>query len=110
MDELSRKPNRSYRVARSDYGEFKLVRELMGREELESMVKMPDRILYPWQGRMWINRNRLVRDPAADLCASMERSPWTDEEKKIFMEKFLEHPKVCSRIQICRIGEFEKRS
>lgn len=93
-DGLIRKPSRTCRGARSDYGEFKLVQELIGREDLMTMVKMPDRIMYPWQGRMWINRNRLVKDAAADLQANLNRSPWTDEEKKIFMDKFIEHPKV----------------
>ncbi|GMH38590.1 hypothetical protein BSKO_06474 [Bryopsis sp. KO-2023] len=88
-----KRPSRTYRGARSDYEEFKLVQEMIGREELECMVKMPDRLLYPWQGRMWMNKNRLVRDPEADLQASLENSPWTQEEKKIFMDKFIEHPK-----------------
>ncbi len=40
--------------------------------------------------------NAKVDDPVALLKHEEATRPWSDEEKKIFMDKYLSHVKVCA--------------
>lgn len=42
------------------------------------------------------NRNSLVADPAAEFLAEDAVRPWTEDEKRLFLDKFIQHPKVPS--------------
>ena len=45
--------------------------------------------------KVFANANALVPDPAAAFLAEDEVRPWSEAERRIFMEKFTMHPKVC---------------
>jgi nuclear receptor co-repressor 1 len=57
---------------------------------------VPPQLLCPHEraARRYINRNALVDDPVALLEEEKRQRPWTPEERRIFNEKFLQHPKV----------------
>lgn len=38
--------------------------------------------------------NALIEDPVAELAYEDSLHPWTAEEKRVFMDKFMAHPKV----------------
>lgn len=42
-----------------------------------------------------MSRNALVEDPVAALEAERETAAWTAAERRIFLDKFLQFPKVC---------------
>ena len=46
--------------------------------------------------RVFANANALVPDPVAAFLAEDEVRPWSEAERRIFMEKFTIHPKVPS--------------
>lgn len=46
------------------------------------------------QFKVFANANALVPDPAAAFLAEDEVRPWSEAERRIFMEKFTIHPKV----------------
>lgn len=60
-------------------------------------VQVPAQILCPQEraAKCYINCNARVDDPVELLHQERQLRPWTPEEKRIFNEKFLVHPKVC---------------
>ena len=42
----------------------------------------------------FVTNNARVHDPVAALVAEERVRPWTADEKRIFMDRFLAHPKV----------------
>ncbi len=61
-------------------------------------TQVPPQILCPYEraAQRYICHNALVEDPVEYLRQERLIKPWTPEEKRIFNEKFLQHPKVCS--------------
>lgn len=47
--------------------------------------------------RRFASRNALVEDPVAALQAERETAAWTPAERRIFLDKFLQFPKVPAR-------------
>jgi len=60
-------------------------------------TQVPAQILCPQEraAKCYINCNARVDDPVEWLRQERLLKPWTPEEKRIFNEKFLVHPKVC---------------
>ena len=59
-------------------------------------LEMHDQVLDDEQRRnsMFPTDNALVEDPVALLAYEASLRPWTPEEKRIFMDKYLAYPKV----------------
>jgi hypothetical protein len=59
-------------------------------------AQVPPQVLCPFEraARRYICRNARVADPVELLRQEHLLRPWTPEEKRIFNEKFLAHPKV----------------
>ena len=65
-------------------------------------LQIPDQMqcLYEKAMRRFSNRNALIEDPVQHILEEKKLRPWLPEEKRIFNEKFLAHPKVpCSHLQ-----------
>eukprot|EP00210_Caulerpa_lentillifera_P004129 g3937.t1 len=81
----------------SEYEEWKSIVSLWGEELLYGMLnQIPDQIPMGSQlpqVKQFIDTSRFVSDAEQDLLKHFECKPWSEEEKKIFMEKFIEHPK-----------------
>ena len=62
-----------------------------------AVCQVPSQLLDPAEraAQLFINTNARVDDPVAELAAEQALRPWTPEEKRVFNEKFLAHPKVC---------------
>ena len=90
-----KKPGRGSFRPKSQYEEAKIMREMMGQLELAHMCQMPEPSTSSWdRGRIFVDKNRLVEDPEAQLLEEENTKPWSPDEKKMFMDKFIEHPKV----------------
>lgn len=65
----------------------------------ECSSQLPAEILDDYERKRSIfdTANSLVPDPVAQVEKERLIEPWTDEEKRIFMEKFLQYPKVGQR-------------
>ncbi len=63
-------------------------------------AQVPPQVLCPYEraARRFVCRNARVEDPVELLKQERQLRPWTPEEKRIFNEKFLVHPKVCRRL------------
>ena len=63
-------------------------------------AQVPPQILCPYEraARRFICHNARVDDPVELLRQERQLRPWTPEEKRIFNEKFLAHPKVRPRV------------
>ena len=62
-------------------------------------VQIPDQMQCPYETAMrrFDNRNALIEDPVQHIQEEKKLRPWMPEEKRVFNEKFLAHPKVrCS--------------
>ena len=59
-------------------------------------AQVPDQVLCPHERarRLFRNRNALIEDPIEHIAEEKKLRPWVPEEKRIFNEKFLAHPKV----------------
>eukprot|EP00803_Ostreobium_quekettii_P010854 evm.model.scf_2250.1 EVM.evm.TU.scf_2250.1 scf_2250:9588-23612(-) len=89
-----KKPGRGSFRPKSQYEEAKIMREIMGKKELAEMCQMPESCTGTWDhGRIFVDKNRLVEDPEAQLLEEDNCNPWSADEKKVFMDKFIEHPK-----------------
>eukprot|EP00824_Muranothrix_gubernata_P016419 TRINITY_DN3399_c0_g1_i2.p1 TRINITY_DN3399_c0_g1~~TRINITY_DN3399_c0_g1_i2.p1 ORF type:complete len:944 (+),score=202.18 TRINITY_DN3399_c0_g1_i2:70-2901(+) len=70
-----------------------------GTRYLHTLATVPPMIIDERQRQeFFINRNGLIHDPMAEERARKMRNPWTEEEKSMFQEKFLVHPKNFRRI------------
>lgn len=59
-------------------------------------LQLDDQILDP-DAQRWscfVSTNGLVLNPAAELEEEEQVRPWSEDEKKIFFDKFMAHPKV----------------
>ena len=66
-------------------------------------AQVPDQVLCPYERarRLFRNRNALMEDPVEHIAEEKKLRPWVPEEKRIFNEKFLAHPKVPRKICAC---------
>ena len=57
---------------------------------------MPNQVIDPAEraARRFISTNARVDDPVALLAEEAAARPWTPEERRLFNEKFLAHPKA----------------
>lgn len=81
---------------RSEYSVERTAELLGALDTLRDMsFSTPAMMLDPWERRwkMYINRNGLVEDPVQELKEDFIGKDWTVEEKQIFRDKFLQHPK-----------------
>lgn len=60
--------------------------------------------------RRFVSRNALVEDPVAALAAERETAAWTPAERRIFLDKFLQFPKVRRRRLVSTISTLERSS
>lgn len=85
------------RYGSSEYEEWKSIVHLWGEEFLYGMLdQIPDQIPLIKElptTKHFIDTSRLVTNPEEALIEHFESTPWSEDEKKIFMEKFIEHPK-----------------
>lgn len=58
--------------------------------EVRGHLKMTPMILTEEEraAHKFVTRNALVRDPAQDAAQNRLVNPWTDAERKLFLEKF----------------------
>ena len=90
-----KKPGRGSFRPKSQYEEMKIMKEMRGRMELAEMCLIPEPCTNAWdRSRMWVNKNRLVDNAESELLKEESNKPWSVDEKKVFMDKFIEHPKV----------------
>ena len=87
-------------VARSEYEEMQIISQLQAAERLKTLVRLPPMILDDnerrWRG--FNNNNSLVVDPKGELEREERTLMWDKEEKDIFLEKFMQHPKDFRKI------------
>ena len=72
-------------------------------EDLKRMTEPPAMALDAWAAR-WATfdtDNARVEDPAAELRADRSGFDWSSDERRVFMEQFLAHPKVVELV--CRV-------
>lgn len=64
--------------------------------DLSACLQIPDQMQCPYEKAMrrFDNRNALIEDPVQHIQEEKKLRPWMPEEKRIFNEKFLAHPKV----------------
>ncbi|XP_048583082.1 uncharacterized protein LOC116603357 isoform X3 [Nematostella vectensis] len=85
-------------VARSE-AEFNEIVDNLNEQEanekhMRTLAVDPPPMLDEYERRrVFINRNGLIRDPLAALNERKYRNIWTEKEKQIFKEKYIEHPK-----------------
>ncbi|KAL4451554.1 hypothetical protein ABPG75_007216 [Micractinium tetrahymenae] len=92
---------RSGDYIRSDYEEKQAIAMLQAIELVKHCTELPKmEILPPRQARWeaYEDRNRLISDPEGYDEASWFVRPWTEEERKVFADKFLQHHKDFPRI------------
>ena len=91
---------RSDGVARSEYEEMQMIKALQRKEELKTLCKVPDMILDEHERRIAIfdSRNGLVEDPKAEHDAEKFIRPWTEDEIRVYHEKFNAYGKNFRRI------------
>ncbi|GIL77746.1 hypothetical protein Vretifemale_7240, partial [Volvox reticuliferus] len=87
-------------VVRSDLDEHRLINNFLAVEQLKQMCALPDMVLDPWERRWraYDNRNGLVQDPVRELEEERMIKSWAEEERTLFMDKFLQHPKDFRKI------------
>ncbi|EFJ53127.1 hypothetical protein VOLCADRAFT_127385 [Volvox carteri f. nagariensis] len=87
-------------VIRSDLDEHRLLNNFLAVEQLKRMCALPDMVLDPWERRWraYDNRNGLVQDPVRELEEERMIKSWAEEERTLFMDKFLQHPKDFRKI------------
>jgi len=60
--------------------------------------------------KVFANANALVPDPAGAFLAEDEVRPWSEAERRIFMEKFTMHPKVLpTTVVLCHVRALMRR-
>ncbi|KAK9815578.1 hypothetical protein WJX72_006161 [[Myrmecia] bisecta] len=87
-------------TARSDYEEMQIVSQLQAIDRMKTMVQIPPLILDARERdqRRFITTNCRVPDPVAVLKEEAASRPWSTEEKRIFMDRFLQFPKDFRKI------------
>jgi len=70
--------------------------QAVGADGCASLLQCPAQLITERELRfkVFANANALVPDPAAAFLAEDEVRPWSEAERRIFMEKFTMHPKV----------------
>ncbi|KAK7506028.1 hypothetical protein BaRGS_00002750, partial [Batillaria attramentaria] len=92
--------------ARSEAELEQIMDGLHEQEEEDRKMRMlaviPPMMLDARQRRMrFLNNNGLLEDPMAVYKEQLHTARWTDAEKQIFKEKYLQHPKNFSVIASC---------
>eukprot|EP00899_Mesostigma_viride_P001405 jgi/Mesvir1/11265/Mv01065-RA.2 len=101
---LGRSSSRLSRVfsgsVRSDYEEAQVLNYLQEAERLKTLVRIPPMILDEREkaARAFPSRNGLVEDPVADYEAAKLVRPWSEAERRIFVDKFLIYNKNFRKI------------
>ncbi|CAG2055800.1 unnamed protein product [Timema podura] len=68
--------------------------EMMEDKKMRSYAVIPPILLHPHQREVtYTNNNALIEDFAAEYKERQLLNVWTDSEKDIFKEKYLQHPK-----------------
>jgi hypothetical protein len=82
-------------VVKSVYEEQQLMSVFRAVEDLKRMSVLPQQFQDAWQARWagFASNNGLVEDPKRELAEDKVGLDWTAEEKRIFMERFLQFPK-----------------
>ena len=64
-------------------------------------MQVPDQLQDPYEKAMrkFDNRNALIEDPVECIQEEKKLRPWMPEERRIFNEKFLTHPKARCAIE-----------
>jgi len=93
---------RSGDIVRSDLEEKMAIMTLQAIELVRHMCDLPTQALLSDRAARWMkgyrDYNRLIEDPIEEEYSRALIRPWTDEEKRIFMERFLVHHKDFARI------------
>lgn len=93
---------RSGDIVRSDLEEKQAIATLQAIELVKHMVDLPAQTLHSPRAARWVRQykdyNRLVEDPVAEERYRSSVRPWTEDEKRLFMERFLVHHKDFGRI------------
>jgi hypothetical protein len=68
-------------------------------ERLKQMSTLPTQLVDPLDARWrtFLSDTSLVADPEAEVQGDWLGKNWSQEEKRVFMEKFLQYPKVGAR-------------
>eukprot|EP00958_Prasinococcus_capsulatus_P001124 scaffold104_cov375-Prasinococcus_capsulatus_cf.AAC.3 len=87
-------------AVRSEYEEQQILLQLAAAERLKTMVKIPPMIMdeEEQRWRQYINDNRRIHNPVAEEEERQGTKVWTEEEKRLFMDKFLQYNKNFRRI------------
>jgi len=94
-------------IIRSDYEQEMLLKELSREESLRLRIEkgtidaIPPMLFAPTLKHLPLyddESNALVTDPAADEVLRRAHRPWTDLEKCIFLDKFLQFPKNFGKV------------
>lgn len=66
-------------------------------ERLKQLCSLPGQFMDHHDARWstFLSDNALVADPEAELAGDWLGKNWSQEEKRIFMDKYLQYPKVC---------------
>lgn len=69
---------------------------LQGMERLKQLCNLPGQLMDPLdvRWRTFLSENALVADPEAELAGDWLGKNWSQDEKRIFMDKYLQFPKV----------------
>lgn len=60
--------------------------------------------------RQFDNRNALIADPVEYIQEEKKLRPWMPEERRIFNEKFLAHPKARCAIKALQASNADRQS
>ena len=87
-------------VARSEYEEMQIISQLAAAEKLRTLIKIPAMITDPVERERvrFPNNNGLVADPKAALQAEQRKLVWSEEEVKVFLDKYQLFPKDFNKI------------
>lgn len=86
----------------SDYEEMQVINALQAVEKLKTLCKLPPMLLDERDraSRVLPSDCALVEDPVAELKAQALVNIWTPEERRIFVDKFQQYPKVKQPMRI----------
>jgi hypothetical protein len=92
-------------TVRSDAELDQIINQLREEDEahdqnkyLKTLAEIPPMILETHRPPVYINKNGFVEDPLAAERERKQLNPWTDEERAIFVKKFVIYPKNFSKI------------
>lgn len=83
-------------AAKSELEERQMLLQLTAVERMHTMIRCPTMLVSAWEreGMRYVDRNARVLDPVVDIEAEACIRVWTADEKRMFMDKFLQFPKV----------------